>query len=109
MIAVDEKTTQKNPAKATVVNLGVSFLHLNVTEKTEKPIEAVRPNTNPTKDFSLVLPRAIISIPAVAMTIEIQTFKEIFSFKNKKANNAVKNGIADKQSNVIAALVFVIE
>ena len=109
MIAIDEKTTQKNPAKATVVNLGVSFLHLNVTEKTEKPIEAVRPNTNPIKDFSLVLPRAIIKIPAVAMTIEIQTFKEIFSFKNKKANKAVKKGIAAKHKSVIAALVFVIE
>ena len=101
--------TQKKPAKATVVNLGVSFLHLNVTEKTEKPIEAVRPNTNPIKDFSLVLPSAIINIPAVAMRIEIQTFKEIFSFKNKKANNAVKKGIAAKQSNVTAALVLVIE
>ena len=109
MIAMDEKTTQKKPAKATVVNLGVSFLHLNVTEKTEKPIEAVRPNTNPIKDFSLVLPKAMIKIPAVARKIEIQTFKEIFSFKNKKANNAVKNGIAAKQSNVTAALVFVIE
>ena len=109
MIAIDEKTIQKKPAKATVVNLGVSFLHLNVTEKTENPIEAVRPNTNPIKDFSLVLPSAIISMPAVAMTIEIQTFKEIFSFKNKKANNAVKKGIAAKQSNVTAALVLVIE
>ena len=47
MIAIDEKITQKKPAKATVVNLGVSFLHLKDTEKTEKPIEAVRPNTNP--------------------------------------------------------------
>ena len=109
MIAIDEKTTQKNPAKATVVNLGVSFLHLKDTEKTEKPIEALRPNTNPIKDFSLVLPSAIISIPAVAITIEIQTFKEIFSFKNKKANNAVKKGIAAKHSNVTAALVLVIE
>ena len=109
MIDIDEKTTQKNPAKATVVNLGVSFLHLKDTEKTEKPIEAVRPNTNPIKDFSLVLPSAIISIPAVAITIEIQTFKEIFSFKNKKANNAVKKGIAAKHSNVTAALVLVIE
>ena len=109
MINIDEKTTQKNPAKATVVNLGVSFLHLKDTEKTEKPIEAVRPNTNPIKDFSLVLPSAIISIPAVAITIEIQTFKEIFSFKNKKANNAVKKGIAAKHSNVTAALVLVIE
>ena len=109
MIAIDEKTTQKIPAKATVVNLGVSFLHLKDTEKTEKPIEAVRPNTNPIKDFSLVLPSAIITIPAVAITIEIQTFKEIFSFKNKKANNAVKKGIAAKHSNVTAALVLVIE
>ena len=109
MIAIDEKTTQKNPAKATVVNLGVSLLHLNDTEKTEKPIEAVRPNTNPIKDFSLVLPSAIISIPTVAITIEIQTFKEIFSFKNKKANNAAKKGIAAKHSNVTAALVLVIE
>ena len=109
MIAIDEKTTQKKPAKATVVNLGVSFLHLNVTEKTEKPIEAVRPNTNPIKDFSLVLPKAMIKIPAVARKIEIQTFKEIFSFKNKKANNAVKKGIAAKQSSVTAALVLVIE
>ena len=109
MIAKHEKTTQKNPAKATVVNLGVSFLHLKDTEKTEKPIEAVRPNTNPIKDFSLVLPSAIITIPVVAITIEIQTFKEIFSFKNKKANNAVKKGIAAKHSNVTAALVLVIE
>ena len=109
MIAIDEKTTQKNPAKATVVNLGVSFLHLKDTEKTEKPIEAVRPNTNPIKDLSVVLPSAIIIIPAVAITIEIQTFKEIFSFKNKKANNAVKKGITAKHSNVTAALVLVIE
>ena len=62
MIAIDEKTTQKKPAKATVVNLGVSFLHLNVTEKTEKPIEDVRPNTNPIKDSSLVLPLSLIHI-----------------------------------------------
>ena len=109
MIAIDEKTTQKNPAKATVVNFGVSFLHLKDTEKTEKPIEAVRPNTNPIKDFSLVLPNAIITIPAVAIKIEIQTFKEIFSFKNKKPNNAVKKGIAAKHNNVTAALVLVIE
>ena len=39
----------------------------------------------------------------------IQTFIEIFSFKNKKANKAVKKGIAAKHKSVIAALVFVIE
>ena len=30
---------QNKPATATVVNFGVSFLHLKVTEKTEKPID----------------------------------------------------------------------
>ena len=83
MIAIDEKTTQKKPAQATVVNLGVSFLHLSVTEKTEKPIEAVRPNINPINDFSLVLPSAIINIPAVAMTIESKHLKKFFLLKIK--------------------------
>ena len=32
------KTKQNSPAIATVVNFGVSFLHLRVTENTEKPI-----------------------------------------------------------------------
>ena len=102
-------TKQKKPAKATVVNFGVSCLHLRVTEKTEKPIEDVKPNTKPINDFSPVLPRAIIIIPIVAIIIDIQTFKEIFSLKNKNANNAVKKGIAAKQSKVTAALVLVIE
>ena len=37
-------TKQNNPAIATVVNFGVSFLHLSVTENTEKPIEDVSQN-----------------------------------------------------------------
>ena len=49
-------TKQKKPAKATVVNFGVSFLHLRLTEKTEKPIEDVKPNTKPINDFSPVFP-----------------------------------------------------
>ena len=67
------------------------------------------PKINPTKEFFSVLPNAIITIPTVAIKIETQTFIEILSFKNKKANNAVKNGIAAKHKSVIAALVFVIE
>ena len=47
-------------------------------------------------------------IPAVAIIIDIHTLKEIFSFKNKNANNAVKKGIAAKQSKVTAALVFAV-
>ena len=108
-IIIVANTKQKKPAKATVVNFGVSFLHLKVTEKTEKPIEEVKPNTKPINDFSPVFPSAIIMIPTVAISIDIHTLREIFSLKNKNANNAVKKGIAAKQSKVTAALVFVIE
>ena len=108
-IIIVANTKQKNPAKATVVNFGVSFLHLRVTEKTEKPIEDVKPNTKPINDFSSVLPTAIIIIPIVAIIIDIHTLKEIFSLKNKNAKSAVKNGIAARQSKVTAALVLVIE
>ena len=100
---------QNNPAIATVVNFGVSFLHLKVTENTEKPIEDVIPKAKPISEFFSVFPKAIIIIPMVAIKIEIQTFNEILSFKNKKANKAVKKGIAAKHKSVIAALVFVIE
>ena len=50
-ITIVAQTKQNNPAIATVVNFGVSFLHLSVTEKTEKPIEDVSPKTNPNKEF----------------------------------------------------------
>ena len=42
---------QNKPANATVVNFGVSFLHLNETEKTEKPNAEVKPNTKPIKEL----------------------------------------------------------
>ena len=100
---------QNNPAIATVVNFGVSFLHLNVTEKTENPIDEVIPKIKPITELFSVLPIAIIIIPIVARIIEIQTLKLILSFKNKKASNAVKKGIAAKHNKVIAAVVFVIE
>ena len=80
---IDAKTKQNNPAIATVANFGVSFLHLKVTEKTEKPTDEVIPNKNPINEFFSVLPVAIIIIPIEAIIIEIQTFNEIFSFKNK--------------------------
>ena len=102
-------TKQNNPATATVVNLGVSFLHRKVTEKIEKPIDDVIPKRKPINEFFSVLPNAIIIIPIDAIKIEIQTFKEIFSFKNRYAKIAVKKGIAAKHNKVIAALVFVIE
>ena len=100
---------QKNPAKAVVVNFGVSLRHLNETENTEKPTDEVIPKTNPINDVSVLLPIAIIPIPTVAIRIDIQTFKEIFSLKNKKARSAVKKGIAAKHNKVMAAEVLVIE
>ena len=106
---IDAKTKQNNPEKATVVNLGVWVLHLKVTEKTENPIDESIPKIKPITELEPELPNAIIIIPIVAMKIEIQTFNEIFSFRNKKAKSAVKKGIAAKHSSVIAADVLVIE
>ena len=103
------KKKQNKPAKATVVNLGVSFLHLKETEKIEKPTDDSIPKTNPTREFFSVLPKAMIIIPIVAIKIDIQTLKEICSFKKTNANNAVKKGIAAKHNKVTAAVVFVIE
>ena len=106
---IDAKTKQKKPEKATVVNFGVSILHLKVTEKTENPIEESIPKIKPTAELDPELPKAIIIIPTVAINMEIQTFSDIFSLRNKKANSAVKKGIAARQSKVIAAEVLVIE
>ena len=109
MIITAEKTQQNKPAIATVVNFGVSFFHRKVTEKTEKPTEDAIPKTKPVKVFFPVLSIDIIKIPTDAMAIAIQTFKEIFSFKNKKPSNAVINGIAARHNKVTAAVVLVIE
>tara|TARA_Y100000996_G_scaffold243950_1_gene191847 strand:- start:44 stop:403 length:360 start_codon:yes stop_codon:yes gene_type:complete len=109
IIKIEAVTKQNKPEKATVVNLGVSFLHLKETEKTEKPIDEVIPNTNPIKDASPVFPRAIIIIPIVAIKIDIHTLTEIISLKKRNPKRAVKKGIAAKHNKVIAALVLVIE
>ena len=45
-----EITAHKMPAKATVVNFGVSFFHLKVTEKIEKPKAEIIPNVRPNID-----------------------------------------------------------
>ena len=45
-----ENMQQNNPAIATVVNLGVSFLQRKDTEKIEKPIEDVIPKRKPSKE-----------------------------------------------------------
>ena len=109
IINADENNKQNNPAKATVVNLGVRFLHLNETENIEKPNAEARPKISPISEFFSVFPNAITHIPKAATIIDIQTVNEILSFKNKNPSNAVINGIAAKHNNVIAAVVFEID
>ena len=109
MIITAEKKQQNKPAIATVVNFGVSFLHLKEIEKTEKPTEDAIPKTKPVKEFLPVLSNDIIIIPIAATAIAIQTFKLIVSFKNKKPSIAVINGMAARHNKVTAAEVFVIE
>ena len=97
------------PAIATVVNFGVSFLHLKDTEKTEKPNAEASPNNNPNNVPAEKLPIAMIIIPTAANIIAIQTLKEIFSCKNINPKKAVINGIAARHNKVTAAEVFVID
>jgi len=105
----EENKQQNKPANATVVNLGVSFLHLNETENTEKPNAEAKPNIKPVNDPKELLSKDMIIMPIDAINIAIQTLIEIFSFKNKNPNNAVINGIAAKHNKVVAAVVFVID
>ena len=104
-----ENKKQNNPAKATVVNLGVCFRHLNETEKIENPNAEARPKISPIREFFSVFPKAMTHIPKAATKIDIQTVKEIFSFKNKNPSSAVINGIAAKHNNVTAAVVLEID
>tara|TARA_Y100000590_G_scaffold430480_1_gene544118 strand:+ start:432 stop:755 length:324 start_codon:yes stop_codon:yes gene_type:complete len=106
---IAEIIAQNIPAIATVVNLGVSFLHLNVIEKTEKPIEDIIPKIRPKIVFFPVLSMAITKIPIAARIIAAHTFTEIVSFKNIKPNKAVMKGIAARHKRVTAAEVLVIE
>jgi len=108
-ITTSENKQQNKPAIATVVNLGVSFLHLNETEKIENPNADARPNIKPLIDPKEELPVAMIATPMDATNIATQTFADIFSFKNKKPNKAVIKGIAAKHNKVIAAVVFVMD
>ena len=84
LIKINKETiAQKKPAKATVVNLGVSFLHLKVTEKIEKPNADKSPNKSPNKEPVSKFPSAIMIIPIDAVNIAAQTFADITSFKIK--------------------------
>ena len=104
-----ENKKQNKPANATVVNFGVSFLHLKLTENIEKPNAETNPKIRPGKVLSSKFPNDIIIMPKVATNIAIHTFTEILSLKNKKPKRAVIKGIAAKHNKVTAAVVFVID
>ena len=109
IITMDDINKQIKPANATVVNFGVSFFHLKLTEKTAKPTADANPSTSPITLFFSLFPNDIITIPMAAIPIAIQTLMDILSFKNKKPNNAVMKGIAARQRSVTAAVVLVID
>ena len=92
-----------------MVNFGVSFFHLNETEKIENPRADANPYIKPSSDPIETLSNAMIATPIDATNMAAQTPGLILSFKNKKPNKAVIKGIADKHNNVIAALVLVID
>ena len=50
-----EMIKQNNPPNPTVVNFGVSFFHLKVTAKIEKPNEDIRPHIIPKRSLISVL------------------------------------------------------
>ena len=108
-MTIPEITAHIKPAIDTVVNFGVCFLHRKDTENIAKPNEEANPKIRPIIEPEFLFPADIITIPTAARIIESQTLKEIFSFKNKKLNNAVMNGIAARHNNVFAADVFVID
>ena len=77
IIIYAETPAQIKPARETVVNCGVSFLHLSEIEKIEKPIAETKPNKSPIVDPKEALPKAIMPKPIVAVKMAIQTFKDI--------------------------------
>ena len=78
---IKEKVAQNNPATATVVKVGVFFLHLNETEKIEKPNEDKRPIARPKKVPIYLLVKAIKVIPIAAIIIDVKVMVETFSLR----------------------------
>ena len=75
------KIEQNIPAIATVVNLGVFFLHLRETVNPAKPNDESKPFIRPNKVPSILLSKDRKITPIAAIDIAIKVVKEIFSFK----------------------------
>ena len=102
---IKEKVAQNNPAIATVVKVGVFFLHLKDTEKIEKPNDDIRPTIRPNKVPTFLLVKAINTIPVAAIKIAIKVVTETFSLRKIYPSIAVINGMAANIRSVTAAVV----
>ena len=102
---IKEKVAQNKPATATVVKVGVFFLHLKETEKIEKPNEDARPIAKPNKVPTCLLVKAIKIIPIAAITIDVKVIVETFSLRKIYPSITVINGIAANIKSVTAAVV----
>ena len=102
---IKEKVAQNSPATATVVKVGVFFLHLKETEKIEKPNDDRRPIPKPNKVPICRLVKAIKMIPIAAIIIAVKVVVETFSLRKMYPSIAVINGIAASIKSVIAAVV----
>ena len=76
-----ENVPQNSPATATVVNVGVFFLHLKETEKNENPNADKSPITKPNKVPISLLLKAIKIIPMAATIIAVKVVFETFSLR----------------------------
>ena len=100
-----EKVAQNSPATATVVKVGVFFLHLKETEKIEKPNDDKSPIKRPNKVPMCRLVKAIKPMPIAAIIIAIKVVFETFSLRKIYPNIAVINGMAANIKSVTAAVV----
>ena len=93
-IIIEAKTTQKKPAKAVVVNFGVSLRHLKDTENTEKPTDAVIPKTKPikidsTNNKASDIEKSLIKIRQDAKERVYSNEDKFFSFYENTALNFI--------------------
>ena len=78
------KIEQNIPATATVVNLGVFFLHLRETVNPAKPNDESKPLTSPNKVPSPLLSNARKITPIAAIDIAVKVEKKFFPLKRYK-------------------------
>ena len=83
-----ENIQQNNPAIATVVNFGVSFFHLNETEKIENPRADANPYIKPSSDPIEKLSNAILQVLSGEKTVNVDSaYGKVFKNINYDTEN----------------------